>query len=284
MTEVSRRLREMATSGRTAFVPDCHDVLAALAAQAHSFDGIYVGSLGLSNAGFGIPDQSLLGIQQLIDQARLVAAAVDLPVCLDLEDGGGNAVTTHRNVALAEAAGVSAIQIEDHVPGKNYAGRTGALHPVEMAGEKIRAASDARRDPDTVIIGRTDALLVGRSEQEALDRAGAYVAAGAEMVTVSLLPIDRVPHFASTLGVPLANFVAGETAADLEAAGLAVALYPGHSLVAYHGALTAWLRRLRAEGESFPREEMSGAVAGVDQLVSGPEGSALAPRYRVTPG
>ena len=159
-----------------------------------------------------------------------MTSAADVPVCVDLEDGGGNAVTTYRNVAQAEAAGAAAIQIEDHVPGKSY-GRGGGLHPVRVASQKIRAAVDARRDPRTVIIGRSEALLVGGSEQEALDRAGAYVEAGADMITVTFLPAGKVRGFKGSLGVPIANFVVGETVEDLQEAGVDVALYAGHSLV-----------------------------------------------------
>lgn len=256
-------------------------MLTARLATAEGFEALYVGSFGVSTAKYGIPDQSLIGINQLIDHARLIASSVDVPICLDMEEGGGNAVTTYRNVALAEAAGVAAVQIEDHVPGKAY-GRGGALHPVSVAVEKIRAAVDARQDPDLVIIARTEALLLGRTEQEAFDRTAAYVAAGADMVTLSLLPITSASEFAHKLGVPLANFVFGETAATLNAAGLAVAIYPGHSVITQHHAVRAWLRTLRNDGASYTADTLMSSLGAINELVGGPANGLLADRYDIT--
>jgi 2,3-dimethylmalate lyase len=280
MENLGERLRQLVSAGGVVVAPDAHDALVARMAVEAGFEALYVGSLGLSASGYGIPDQSLLGIDQLIDQVRVVTSAVDVPVCVDLEDGGGNAVTTYRNVARAEAAGAAAIQIEDHVPGKSY-GRGGALHPVSVASQKIRAAVDARRDPQTVIIGRSEALLVGGSEQEALDRAGAFVEAGADMITVTFLPAEKVHGFKGLLGVPIANFVVGETVEELEGAGVDVALYAGHSLVAHYAAAQSWLQRLRRDGISYSRDEFLDRLRAINQAVGGASNTELAQRYGV---
>jgi 2-methylisocitrate lyase-like PEP mutase family enzyme len=280
MAGEGRKLRSLVETGRTILVPDAHDALVAKIAVAEGFEALYVGSFGVSNAKFGVADQSLLGVNQLIEQARLIAATVEVPVCLDMEEGGGNAVTTYRNVIQAEAAGVAAIQIEDHVPGKEY-GRGGKLHPVSVAADKIRAAVDARRNRDTVIIGRTEAVYVGLSEEEAFDRAAAYVDAGADMVTVSLLPISSARKFVEGLGVPLANFVFGESTDELTAAGLGLAIYPGHSVVAEHDATRRWLRLLRTGGVSHSRDEFMASVAALKELVGGLDNSLLAEKYGI---
>jgi len=280
MGDFSRRLRALAAEGRAVAVPDAHDVLVAKLAASLGFEALYVGSLGLSASRFGLPDQSLLGTNQLIDQARIVAASVDVPVCLDFEDGGGNAVTTHRNVALAEAAGVAAIQIEDQVPGKLY-GRGGQLHPVGVAAEKIRAACEARRDPDTIVIGRTEALVIGLSEQEAIDRVAAYAEAGADMVTVTYLPAQRVAQYAAKIGRPFANFAVAETDAELKAAGLGLAIYTGQSLAAHYLAAAECLRRIRDQGVGQPLNLFIQALTETNALLGGPENAALAARYGV---
>lgn len=272
------RLRSLVERGRTLLVPDAHDVLVARLAAAEGFEALYVGSLGIANAVYGIPDQSLLGINQLIDQARLIADSVDLPICLDMEDGGGNAVTTYRNVVLAEAAGVAAIQIEDHVHGKAY-GPGGELTALPEAADKISAAVDARRNPETIIIGRTEAMHIGLTEDEAFERAAAYAAAGADLITVTRLPLSSAPAFAQNLGVPLANFVLGESADEVRRAGLGLAIHPGHALVTQHEATRRWLRQLRAEGVSHTNEELMSSLSALNDLVGGPVNSRLAERY-----
>jgi hypothetical protein len=173
-------LRQMVGSGRVVVAPDAHDALVARLAVATGFEALYVGSLGLSASGYGVPDQSLLGINQLVDQLRLITSVVDVPVCIDLEDGGGNAVTTYRNVAHAEAAGAAAIQIEDHVPGKSYGkgghghvpspgrGRivrrhAGCADDQVRGGRHRRGPAAGRRQPGHVRRALTCGALPGRS-------------------------------------------------------------------------------------------------------------------------
>lgn len=282
MPFLGRQLRELVASGSTVQVPDVPTALVAKMAASEGFQAVYVGSFDISNVLFGVPDQSLLGISQLIDQAGLICSRVEVPVVLDLEDGGGNAVTTYHNVRLAEAAGVAAIQIEDHVPGKAY-GRGGSLHPVGVASEKIRAAVEARTSDDTVIIGRTEAILLGLEEDEAFDRAAAYVEAGADMATVSLLPVSRARAVGGQLGVPLANFVIGESLEEVTAAGYGLAIYPGHAVVTEHQAMQRWLRDLRRNGVSHTLESFNQVGHAINELVGGPQNTRLAEQFGIIP-
>jgi 2,3-dimethylmalate lyase len=165
----ARQIRDLLDAGRCLVVPDAHDVMTAQMVEAAGFPAVYVGSFGASASRWGVPDQSLVSLPQLLESVRVIAQAVDIPVVVDLEDGGPNPLSTHHNVRAAERAGAAAIQIEDQRPGKML-GTGEELYPLEIAVEKIRAAVAARNDPDTVIIGRSEALNVGGTLEETIER------------------------------------------------------------------------------------------------------------------
>ena len=260
-------------------MPDVHDILAAKLASAAGFEALYVGSFGYSACGFGRPDQSLITVESLIEQSRRVVDVVDLPIALDLEEGGGNAVTTYHNVRAAEAAGVAAIQIEDQVPGKEF-GQGGDLYSLQVATDKIKAASDARSD--ALIIGRTQALAIGRDANEAMDRAVAFSDAGADLMTIAGLPEESVAQAKSRAGVPMAQFVFGQSLAQLEASEIKIAIYPGHSTMVQFEAVSNWLAHLKEDGKSFSDDDdIKSRYGTIIEFLGGKENAALARKYGV---
>ena len=162
--------------------PGVYDGYSALLARKAGFDAVSTTGAGLVNARLGYPDVGLFGLRDNVDACRAIARAVDAPVSADAETGYGNAATVHYVVREFEAAGVCALSIEDqrapkrcgHVAGKD-------VIPVsEMVG-KIRAAVDARRDPDFLIVARTDAIAVEGIERTC-ERVRAYQEAGADVI------------------------------------------------------------------------------------------------------
>ena len=273
----ARRLRELIRTGAPVVAPGAHDLLTTKLVAQHGFPAVYLGSYGCAASRYGLSDQSLVTMSELLDQARLMVEATDLPVIADLEEGGGNAVSTYHNVRRFEAAGVAAMHIEDHAPGKLY-GRGGTLHPIASAAEKIRAALDARRDPDTLIIARCEALVIGRSRAEATERCQAYAEAGAEMLLVTGLPLADTPTFAATIHRLMAAFVLDAPRDAVLASNIKIAIYPFQSVVVAYYALKGLLEELNATGATASFKDLRPAAKQLEQLVGAETGSQLAQR------
>jgi len=163
-----------------------HSPLSALLAEEAGFDGLWASGFELS-ALYGLPDVSLLSMTQHLDMVRAMAERSSLPIVADIDTGFGNALNVIHAVRHYERAGAAAVVIEDKtfpkVTSLVAGGRQELLRAEEFQG-KIRAALEARRDPDFLVIARTEALIAGLGEAEALARASAYEAAGADMILV----------------------------------------------------------------------------------------------------
>ena len=177
------RLREMLSSGRMVVAPFVLNALHARIAEEVGFGAVYMTGSGTS-AEKGYPDVGFLTQTEMVANARYMVNAVSVPVIADADTGYGNAINVWRTVREYEDAGVSAIHIEDQSFPKKcgfFAGKQ-VIPPDEMVG-KIRAALDARRDPDFVIIARCDAYAVNGWE-DTVARCRAYMDTGADMVFV----------------------------------------------------------------------------------------------------
>jgi len=177
----ARRLRELLAGPDLVRAPGAYDGITARLIEQAGFPAVYMTGAGTS-AAHGFPDYGLLTLTEMVDNAALIARAVSVPVISDADTGYGNELNVTRAVREFEARGVAAIHIEDQVSPK----RCGHLDGKEVVAEaefvsKIRAAIAARRDPDFVIIARTDANGVLGFEA-AVSRANAALAAGADMI------------------------------------------------------------------------------------------------------
>jgi 2-methylisocitrate lyase-like PEP mutase family enzyme len=240
--------------------PGAYDAMSARLVEQAGFDAVYVGSYATAASRLGLPDAGLVGMREMVDHAAAAADAVDtIPVVADAENGFGNASTVWRTVHEFERAGVAGIHIEDHEFGKHMPVPGRVLGRDAMV-EKIRAAVDARRDPDFVIIARTDAgwLEGGGGLADAVDRAIAYGRAGADLVFLAGMraPVlatvkDRIPHPLCATDSP-----GGNVAAD-EAAGVKLVLYYALALYAAFRAVRQALASFRASGDAsgLRREE-----------------------------
>jgi 2-methylisocitrate lyase-like PEP mutase family enzyme len=192
-----RKLRERLDSGKLLVAPGAHNGLSARLVQDAGFEAVYMTGSGVANSLTGGADVGLLTLTEMTMMARFCAQAVDIPVISDADTGYGNAINVIRTVREYELAGVGAIHIEDQVSPKRCGSIAGKeVVPVEEACGKIRAAVDARTDPNFLIIARTDARGA-TGFADAVARGQRYAEAGADMVFPdALLSVEEYTEFA----------------------------------------------------------------------------------------
>src|SRR3954452_23134914 len=177
-------LRELLADGGPVLATSGYDGLSARMIESGGFPAVYMTGFGASASLLGRPDVGLLSFAEMAGHARRLVQAVEVPVIADADDGYGNPLNVMRTVSEYEAAGVAALHIEDQVAPKRCGHMDGkdVIDAAEMV-EKVRAAVEARRAPDLVIIARTDARAV-EGLDAALERARRYRDAGADMLFV----------------------------------------------------------------------------------------------------
>jgi 2-methylisocitrate lyase-like PEP mutase family enzyme len=251
-------LRTLIAPGSAILVaPGCYDALSAALIERHGFAAAYVSGASIAYTRLGQPDVGLVTQSEVADIVTCMRERVALPLIVDGDTGFGNALNLQRTVQLFERAGASAIQIEDqqfpkrcgHLAGKRV------VSSDEMSG-KIRAACDARRNVNTVVIARTDAVAIDGLDA-ALERAERYLEAGADVLFVEALPtLDAMSstcaRFAGRAPL-LANMVEGgrtplRSVADLQRLGFAIAIFPGALVRAQTFAAGQLLAALSRDG------------------------------------
>ena len=250
------RLRALLESGQTIVAPGAFDPLAARLVEEAGFPAVYMTGFGTSAALIGRPDVGLLTMTEMAASAGRIADCVDIPVIADADTGYGNALNVIRTVGAYEAAGVAGIHIEDQVAPKKCGHMEGKLviGAEEMAA-KVRAAVEARAQPEFVIIARTDARAVEGLER-ALARARMYREAGADVLFIEALVSEaEVEEVARAFpGVPLLfNWAEGGktppvSLARLTELGYRIVIFPISTLLAATAAMRAILREIAASG------------------------------------
>ena len=197
--KTTTKLRQMLDSGPMVVAPFILNALHAKIAESVGFDAVYMTGAGTA-AERGFPDVGLLTMTEMVANAKYIAGAVDIPVICDADTGYGNMINVQRTVREYEAAGVAGIHIEDQLFPKKCGFFEGKqVIPMEEHAQKIRAALDARRDPDFVIIARCDAYAVTGWE-DTVTRCRAYRDAGADMVFVDGIKTpEDLANYASDL-------------------------------------------------------------------------------------
>jgi methylisocitrate lyase len=231
------------------------NAFSALLAERAGFRAIYLSGAGVANASFGLPDLGITSLNDVCEDVRRIAGATALPLLVDADTGWGQAFMIARTVRDLTRAGAAGIHIEDQVQAKRCGHRPGkALVGQDEMVDRIRAAVDARPDSRFVIMARTDAHAV-EGQSAALDRATAYVEAGADMIFAEALnDLDEYRQFTSAVGVPvLANITEfGQTplftVRELGDAGVRLALYPLSAFRAMSRAAEGVYATLRADG------------------------------------
>ena len=227
----------------------------ALLAEKAGFKAIYLSGAGVANASFGLPDLAMTTLNDVCEDARRITSATSVPLLVDADTGWGSAFMIGRTIREMLRAGVAGCHLEDQVAVKRCGHRPGKalVEPGEMC-DRIKAAVDARSDDQFVLMARTDAHAV-EGQQAALDRAAAYVEAGADMIFAeALTTLDEYRQFTATIDVPvLANLTEfGKTPMfttdELASVGIRMALYPLSAFRAMSVAALDVYSTLREEG------------------------------------
>jgi 2,3-dimethylmalate lyase len=250
------RLRALLDSGQTIVAPGAFDPLAARLVEEAGFPAVYMTGFGTSAALIGRPDVGLLTMTEMADNAGRIAACVDIPVIADADTGYGNPLNVIRTVGAYDAAGVAGIHIEDQVAPKKCGHMAGKLViPAEEMAQKVRAAVDARTQPEFVIIARTDARAVEGLER-ALDRGRMYRDAGADALFIEALLTEREAEEAILAfpDVPLLfNWAEGGRTPPigldrLTELGYRIVIFPISTLLAATAAMRRVLREIAQAG------------------------------------
>ncbi len=235
----NKRLRELLRYRKAVLLPGAANALTARVIEDLGFQAIYVTGAGVTNTFLGMPDIGLISVTELAAHVSAIRDAVALPLIVDADTGFGNALNVGRTIQTLERAGANAIQLEDqdfpkrcgHFSGKSVVAR-------EEMVQKIHAAVDARIDPDLVIVARTDAITVNGFD-DAMERAAAYIEAGADMTFVEAPRAkEQIAEIPKRLPVPqLINIVAGGLTPmipleELEQLGFSMVLYANAALQA----------------------------------------------------
>ncbi|MEM8956506.1 MAG: isocitrate lyase/phosphoenolpyruvate mutase family protein [Pseudomonadota bacterium] len=253
--EINKAFRARLMRGGAVLMPGAVNALAARVIDDLGFEALYISGAGLTNSFLGMPDLGFISLPEIAQHTAAIRNVTELPIVVDADTGFGNAVNVHHTVRTLERAGASAIQLEDQVSPKrcgHFAGKS--VVGLYEARSRIRAAVDARDDPDFLIVARTDACAT-EGFSAAIDRAAAFVEDGADVTFVeapqTLDQIRAIPQRLS--GTPqLINLVVGGKTpildlADLDDMGFGLVLYAN---VALQGALKGMndaLSRLKAD-------------------------------------
>ncbi|HAT8859152.1 TPA: methylisocitrate lyase [Legionella pneumophila subsp. pneumophila] len=205
----------------------------ALQAKRAGFHAIYLSGAGVANASYGLPDLGITTLNDVLEDVRRIMSAVDLPLLVDIDTGWGGAFSIARTIKEMIKAGAAAVHIEDQVQAKRCGHRPGkALVEKEEMIDRIKAAVDAKTDPDFVIMARTDALA-NEGLNKALERISAYIEAGADMIFFEgVRKLEEYQALTEQSNVPvLANITEFGvtplfTLEELKEAGVSLALYP----------------------------------------------------------
>ena len=287
MQTTKQQLKTLANARRGVLVPGAFNALSARVVADLGFEALYITGAGVTNMAWGLPDQAFIGLTDIADHTARIRDAVELPLIVDADTGFGNALNTYHTVRTLERAGADCIQLEDQVSPK----RCGHFHGKEVIATdemvgKIKAAVDARRDPDLLIMARTDACAM-HGFDAAVERARRYSEAGADILFVEAVThADEIRALPQRLDKPqLMNMVIGGktpifSANELGSLGYGLVLYANAAL---QGAVAGMQKALTALRDTQRIDESAGLVATFaerQRLVRKPEWDALETKYK----
>ncbi|MCZ6575110.1 MAG: methylisocitrate lyase [Gammaproteobacteria bacterium] len=255
MSSAGARLRVAMERERPLQLVGAINAYCALLAERTGFGALYLSGAGVANASFGLPDLGVTTLNDVAQDVRRITGATPLPLLVDADTGWGAAFMIARTIRELTAAGAAGCHIEDQVQAKRCGHRPGkALVSAQEMADRIRAAVDARTDEQFVIVARTDALAV-EGLDAALERAGRYVEAGADVIFAeAMTTLEDYKRFTSTVGVPvLANITEfGNTplftVEELRKVGVGLVIYPLSAFRAMSAAALEVYEALRREG------------------------------------
>jgi 2-methylisocitrate lyase-like PEP mutase family enzyme len=286
MTSTRKTLRTLVNARRGAIVPGAFNALSARVIEDLGFEAIYVTGAGVTNMNLGLPDQGFMGLAEIAEATSRIRDAVGLPLLVDMDTGFGNALNTYHSVRILERAGADCIQLEDQVAPKRCGHFSGKeVISTEEAVSKIKAAVDARTDPDFLIMARTDAAATHGFEA-AVERAQRFAEAGADILFVeAVTKAEEIRALPQRLGPPqLMNMVIGGKtpifgAEELGTLGYGIVLYANAAL---QGALAGMQKALTVLRDTKRIDEDPSLVAPFaerQRLVGKPAWDVLEKKY-----
>lgn len=250
-----KKFRAAMASEKPLQIPGTINAYTALMAESVGYKAIYLSGGGVANASYGLPDLGMTSLNDVLEDVRRITAATSVPLLVDIDTGWGGAFNIARSIKDMTAAGAAAVHIEDQVAQKRCGHRPNkSIVSVAEMVDRIKAAVDAKTDPDFVVMARTDALAVD-GMNAVVDRAGAFAEAGADAIFAeAMTEIGMYAPIVEAAGIPvLANLTEfGETplytADELAAVDIAMALYPLSAFRAMNKAALNVYQAIRSEG------------------------------------
>jgi len=282
-----RRLHELVERKQGLVVPGAYDCVSARLVERAGFQAVYMTGYGTSASRLGLPDLGFAGLAEMADHARNMASAVSIPLIVDADTGYGNALNVRRTVRMYETAGVAALHLEDQMLPKRCGHLAGKqVVPLEEFAQKIRAAVEARTDPDLLVIARTDAIAVTGFD-DALRRGEAAVQAGADILFVEAPTSEQqIETVAKTFDTPLLfNYAPGGRSPLLPFKRLreleyAIILLPVDTLFVAVKAIQGFLAGVREKDDVLAFTDRYIPFAEFNELIGVTEQMAMGERYK----
>lgn len=260
------KLRALLEEDEIIVAPGCYDCWSAKLIEKSGFKAAYMTGYGVSASLLGRPDTGFLTMTEMVNQARNIAAAIDIPLIADADNGYGNAMNVKRTVEEYEKAGVAAIHLEDQIFPKRCGHSEGKqVISAQAHAKKIEMAVKSRKDPDFLIIARTDARAIYGID-EAIKRGKLYAEAGADMVFIDApLSKDELRKISDEIEAPLFVNMVEEgktpllTNQELQDMGFKIVIYPVSVLFSITPQVLKVLKVLKEEGTT---------KGMIDQLIS----------------
>lgn len=278
-------LKQLLSKKKLIVAPGAYDALTAKLIEGAGFEVVYMTGYGTAASTLGLPDIGLLTMTEMLNNARAIADAVNIPLIADADTGYGNPINVIRTVREYERAGAAAIHIEDQIWPKRCGHMSGKqVIPKDEMAAKIRAATDSRKDEDFLIIARCDALAA-EGWDASIERGYAYVEAGADIIFIEAPEtVEQMEEIPKLFDVPCLINIAPRTPVlpmkELEEMGYAIAIYPGICLMASIQATLDSLRQFRETGRPADFGDFLASFMEFNQFIGLPEYNELGDKYR----
>ncbi len=279
-------LRKKIDAGEMVVAPGAFDAMTAKIVEAQGFDAVYMTGFGTACMNHGYPDLGLLTMTEMVENAGRMARAANIPLIADADTGFGNPINVTRTIQEFERAGVAAIHMEDQVWPKRCGHMLGknVIDADEMAA-KIRAAVDARTDPNMLIIARTDAIAA-KGFEDAVARGKLFAEAGADILFLEApTTVEEMEQIPKRLPdrphlVNMAPRTPNLPVADLKKMGFSIAIFPGICLAATISACIEELQRFDANGKQRDFSEWVQSFTELNNFLQVPYYLEMDGKYR----
>lgn len=283
--EESKMLNDMIKNGEFIMAPGAYDALTARIIESEGFNAVYMTGFGTSAFHFGLPDRGLLTMTEMVQNANRIVNAINVPLIADADTGYGTVINVDRTVKEYEKAGVAAIHIEDQVWPKRCGHMLGkeVIDENEMVS-KLKAAVEARKNPDFLIIARTDAIAT-HGFDHAIERAHLYAEAGADIIFVEAPKtknqLRKIPKLFNKkpLLINMGPRTPNLPVEELKEMGYAIAIFPGVCLAAAILACREDVRLLKETGRQREFKEVLQSFAELNEFLGVPYYNELEKKF-----